>query len=107
MSDILTPNSSTKSLLKPAGIKETGAAKMARIPIKIIPQPAMRKPEWIRMKVPDSARFQEIKQILRDNKLHTVCEEASCPNIGECFSGGTATFMILGDICTRDRKSVV
>lgn len=53
------------------------------------------------MKVPDSARFQEIKRILRDNKLHTVCEEASCPNIGECFSGGTATFMILGDICTR------
>ena len=61
----------------------------------------MRKPEWIRMKMPDSARFQEIKQILRQNNLHTVCEEASCPNIGECFSGGTATFMILGDICTR------
>ena len=53
------------------------------------------------MKVPDGARFQEIKQVLRDNKLHTVCEEASCPNIGECFSGGTATFMILGDVCTR------
>jgi lipoic acid synthetase len=86
---------------KVAGLKETGAAKTARIPIKIVPQPAMRKPEWIRMKVPDSARFQEIKQILRENKLHTVCEEASCPNIGECFSGGTATFMILGDICTR------
>lgn len=81
--------------------KEKGAAKTARIPIKIVPQPAMRKPEWIRMKVPDSARFREIKQILRDNNLHTVCEEASCPNIGECFSGGTATFMILGDICTR------
>ncbi|HZV99579.1 MAG TPA: lipoyl synthase [Methylophilaceae bacterium] len=81
--------------------KEKGAEKTARIPIKIVPQPAMRKPEWIRMKVPDSARFQEIKQILRDNKLHTVCEEASCPNIGECFSGGTATFMILGDVCTR------
>lgn len=86
---------------KVAGQKETGAAKTARIPIKIVPQPAMRKPEWIRMKVPDSARFQEIKKVLRDNKLHTVCEEASCPNIGECFSGGTATFMILGDICTR------
>lgn len=81
--------------------REKGAAKTARIPIKIIPQPAPRKPEWIRMKVPDSARFQEIKQILRDNKLHTVCEEATCPNIGECFSGGTATFMILGDLCTR------
>lgn len=86
---------------KLAGDKQTGAAKTARIPIKIVPQPAMRKPDWIRMKVPDSARFQEIKRVLRDNKLHTVCEEASCPNIGECFSGGTATFMILGDICTR------
>lgn len=102
MSDIITPNkAANKAGSKQAGIKETGAAKTARIPIKIIPQPAMRKPEWIRMKVPDSARFQEIKQILRENNLHTVCEEASCPNIGECFSGGTATFMILGDICTR------
>jgi lipoic acid synthetase len=81
--------------------KQRGAEKTARIPIKIVPQPGPRKPEWIRMKVPDSARYHEIKQILRDNKLHTVCEEASCPNIGECFSGGTATFMILGDVCTR------
>ena len=91
-------NMPTKKL---AGVKQIDAEKTARIPIKIIPQPMLRKPEWIRMKVPDSARFQEIKQVLRDNKLHTVCEEASCPNIGECFSGGTATFMILGDICTR------
>ena len=81
--------------------KQKGAEKTARIPIKIVPQPAPRKPEWIRMKVPDSARYHEIKQILRDNNLHTVCEEATCPNIGECFSGGTATFMILGDVCTR------
>ncbi len=86
---------------KIAGVKQIDAEKTARIPVKIIPQPMLRKPEWIRMKVPDSARFQEIKQVLRDNNLHTVCEEASCPNIGECFSGGTATFMILGDICTR------
>lgn len=86
---------------KIAGVKEVDAAKTARIPIKIIPQPMLRKPDWIRMKVPDSARFQEIKRVLRENNLHTVCEEASCPNIGECFSGGTATFMILGDICTR------
>ncbi len=86
---------------KIAGVKETSQEKTARIPIKIVPQAPMRKPEWIRMKVPDSARFQEIKQVLRENNLHTVCEEASCPNIGECFSGGTATFMILGDICTR------
>lgn len=81
--------------------KQKGAAKTARIPIKIVPQPMLKKPEWIRMKVPDGGRFREIKQILRDNNLHTVCEEASCPNIAECFSGGTATFMILGDLCTR------
>ncbi len=89
------------TIKKIAGVKEIDAAKTSRIPIKIIPMPALRKPDWIRMKVPDSARFQEIKKILRENNLHTVCEEASCPNIGECFSGGTATFMILGDICTR------
>ncbi len=94
------PNPKVVSV-KVAGVKERDAAKTSRIPIKIIPQPMQRKPEWIRMKVPDSARYQEIKKILRDNNLHTVCEEASCPNIGECFSGGTATFMILGDICTR------
>jgi lipoyl synthase len=86
---------------KIAGVKEIDSAKTSRIPIKIIPMPMLRKPEWIRMKAPDSARYQEIKKILRENNLHTVCEEASCPNIGECFSGGTATFMILGDICTR------
>ena len=86
---------------KIAGVKEIDAAKTSRIPIKIIPQPMQRKPEWIRMKVPDSARYQEIKRVLRENNLHSVCEEASCPNIGECFSSGTATFMILGDICTR------
>lgn len=90
-----------KTPQKIAGVKQIDAEKTSRIPIKIIPQPLMRKPDWIRMKVPDSKRFQEIKQVLRDNNLHTVCEEASCPNIGECFSGGTATFMILGDICTR------
>lgn len=95
------PASSPRPAKKVAGVKEIDAAKTSRIPIKIVPQPVLRKPEWIRMKVPDSARFQEIKQVLRDNHLHTVCEEASCPNIGECFSGGTATFMILGDICTR------
>ncbi|PKO45215.1 MAG: lipoyl synthase [Betaproteobacteria bacterium HGW-Betaproteobacteria-22] len=94
------PKNKTRHV-KVAGVKEIDAAKTSRIPIKIVPQPVQRKPEWIRMKAPDSARYQEIKRILRDNKLHTVCEEASCPNIGECFSGGTATFMILGDICTR------
>lgn len=95
------PINVTPPAKKIAGVKELDAEKTARIPIKIVPQPMLRKPEWIRMKVPDSARFQEIKRVLRENNLHTVCEEASCPNIGECFSGGTATFMILGDICTR------
>ena len=61
----------------------------------------LRKPEWIRVRAPSSPRFHEIKRILREHRLHTVCEEASCPNIGECFGKGTATFMIMGDICTR------
>ena len=83
------------------GEKQTGAAKTARIPIKIIPSAPQKKPDWIRVKAASSPRFQEIKRILRDNNLHSVCEEASCPNIGECFSKGTATFMIMGDLCTR------
>ncbi len=83
------------------GEKQTGAAKTARIPIKIIPSAAQKKPDWIRVKAANSPRFQEIKRILRENNLHSVCEEASCPNIGECFSKGTATFMIMGDLCTR------
>lgn len=81
--------------------KQKGKAKTERIPIKIVPEALLRKPSWIRAKSPNSPRFFEIKQILREHKLHTVCEEASCPNIGECFSHGTATFMILGDVCTR------
>ena len=90
----------TKTL---GGVKEKGAAKTARIPIKIVPSDApLKKPDWIRVKAGNSAaRFGEIKQILREQQLHTVCEEASCPNIGECFGKGTATFMILGDLCTR------
>jgi lipoyl synthase len=101
MNKIIIDNTINLSAKKIAGVKEIDGAKTSRIPIKIIPQAVLRKPEWIRMKVPDSLRFQEIKNVLRENNLHTVCEEASCPNIGECFSGGTATFMILGDICTR------
>ena len=85
-----------------AGVKQKGELKTARIPIKIVPQEALRKPEWIRVKAGnDAGRFGEIKKMLREQKLHTVCEEAACPNIGECFGRGTATFMILGDICTR------
>ena len=84
------------------GIKHKGEAKTARIPIKVVPlEEKLRKPEWIRAKLPTGQRFFEIKEILRNQKLHTVCEEASCPNIGECFSHGTATFMIMGDIGTR------
>jgi len=84
-----------------AGVKQRGDAKTARIPIKIVPAARLRKPDWIRVRAPSSPRFAEIKGILREHRLHTVCEEASCPNIGECFSKGTATFMIMGDICTR------
>ncbi|MBE0620891.1 MAG: lipoyl synthase [Burkholderiales bacterium] len=81
---------------------EKGRAKTARIPIKVQPHERLKKPDWIRVKAGSSStRFDEIKQRLRENKLHTVCEEASCPNIGECFGKGTATFMILGDLCTR------
>ncbi|USX14467.1 lipoyl synthase [Oxalobacteraceae bacterium OTU3CAMAD1] len=85
--------------------KQKGASKTARIPIKIVPieqVERLKKPEWIRVKAASaSTRFYEIKDILRENKLVTVCEEASCPNIGECFGKGTATFMIMGDKCTR------
>jgi lipoic acid synthetase len=83
--------------------KERGAEKTARIPIKIVPaREPLRKPAWIRVKAGgETGRFGEIKRMLREQKLHTVCEEASCPNIGECFGRGTATFMILGDVCTR------
>ena len=83
--------------------KLKGAAKVAKIPIKVIaPEQPLRKPDWIRVKAPSpNGRFSEIKSILREHRLHTVCEEASCPNIGECFGRGTATFMIMGDKCTR------
>ena len=82
--------------------KQKAAAKLSRIPVKIEQHEILRKPEWIRVKAGSpSTRFYEIKDILRRNKLVTVCEEASCPNIGECFGHGTATFMIMGDKCTR------
>jgi lipoic acid synthetase len=83
------------------GEKQKGQLKTARIPIKVVPAPPLAKPDWIRVRLGNGPRFQEIKQILREHRLHTVCEEATCPNIGECFGKGTATFMILGDLCTR------
>ena len=82
-------------------IKEIGKEKTARLPIKLIEKDKLLKPSWIKMKIPSSDKFHEVSRLLKENKLNTVCEEASCPNIGECYSQGTATFMILGDICTR------
>ena len=82
--------------------KQKAAAKLSRIPIKVEHGEVLKKPEWIRVKAGSpNTRYYEIKQILRESNLNTVCEEASCPNIGECFGHGTATFMIMGDKCTR------
>jgi lipoic acid synthetase len=84
------------------GVKHRGAAKVARIPIKVIPSTTIkRKPAWIRAKAPTTPEVKQLRKILREQKLVTVCEEAACPNLGECFTKGTATFMIMGDICTR------
>jgi lipoyl synthase len=82
-------------------IQQKRSLKTARIPIKVVASEPLRKPEWIRVRAGGGERFTEIKKILREARLHTVCEEASCPNIGECFGHGTATFMIMGDLCTR------
>ena len=85
-----------------SGVKLRGAEKMARIPIKIeATTEPLRKPSWIRAKTQGTPEVARIKAALRANNLHTVCEEAACPNLGECFGKGTATFMIMGDICTR------
>jgi lipoic acid synthetase len=84
------------------GAKQKGAQKTARIAVKVVPRAPLAKPAWIRVRAASpNSRFYEIKELLRAQRLHTVCEEASCPNIAECFGKGTATFMILGDICTR------
>ena len=84
------------------GEKHKGAEKLARIPVKV-EQPAerLRKPAWIRARSPFHPNVKKLKSVLREQQLHTVCEEAACPNLGECFGKGTATFMIMGDICTR------
>jgi lipoic acid synthetase len=96
------PNPSPPSPAYDPLIKQKAGAKLARIPIKVQAGEVLKKPDWIRVKAASSGtRFYEIKEILRANKLVTVCEEASCPNIGECFGKGTATFMIMGDKCTR------
>ena len=85
-----------------ATLKQKARDKTSRIPIKVVAAETLKKPDWIRVKAGSvNTRYYEIKQILREHKLHSVCEEASCPNIGECFGKGTATFMIMGDKCTR------
>ena len=110
MPSSLTPEAPTDNTVRQAqpaatydaSAKQKSQAKTARIPIKIVPAEVLKKPEWIRVKAGSpTTRFYEIKDVLRANQLVTVCEEASCPNIGECFGKGTATFMIMGDKCTR------
>ncbi len=86
------------------GVPLRRADKVARIPIKVVPKPkdeVLKKPSWLRVKLPTASQAEKVRGMLRNNKLHTVCEEASCPNLPECFGGGTATFMILGQVCTR------
>ncbi|HEC12637.1 MAG TPA: lipoyl synthase [Acidiferrobacteraceae bacterium] len=96
------PDSKSKLTVRRRGPNPLkGASKTARIPIKVVPKPPLRKPPWIRAKAPNMPSVLRLKALLQGHGLHTVCEEASCPNIGECFAQGTATFMIMGDICTR------
>lgn len=100
--DILAKFRNAKQICMSHIEKQTGKEKTVRNPVKIIPlAQRLRKPEWIRTKPGSGKGYNDVKRLLREHKLHTVCEEASCPNIGECFSKGTATFMILGDVCTR------
>ena len=96
------PGGTGKSFRAGHGVKYKGAEKVARIPVKVEQRAErLRKPAWIRAKSPFHPNVKKLKAVLREQKLHTVCEEAACPNLGECFGKGTATFMIMGDICTR------
>jgi lipoic acid synthetase len=99
------PTSGSKSARLQPGTKLRDSEKMALIPIKVVPterSQMLKKPDWLKIKLPKSTeKIQAIKQAMRKHGLHSVCEEASCPNLPECFNHGTATFMILGDICTR------
>ena len=102
MNDRLTTEPVKRTVRHERGEKMRDADKVERIPIKVIAdEQLLRKPDWIRVRIPLSPEVDRIKKVLRKNNLHSVCEEASCPNLGECFSGGTATFMIMGGICTR------
>jgi len=96
------PNKLTSPSRNTPETHQRGASKLSRIPVKVIPtETVLRKPKWIRAKAPTGKGVSRIKKILREKKLSSVCEEAACPNLGECFTHGTATFMIMGDICTR------
>ena len=99
----LTPTSPPKRTRRlQQGEKLRSADKVERIPVKVIPTvDVLRKPEWMRIKLSISPKVQQVKNVLRKHKMATVCEEAACPNLNECFSHGTATFMIMGEICTR------
>lgn len=94
------PASSPPAILQP-GVKQLGGDKIGRSPVQFADAPLLRKPSWIRVRIPSGNSVALLKAKLRENRLVTVCEEASCPNIHECFSHGTATFMILGEVCTR------
>lgn len=95
----MTQTSRTKPA---AGVPQRGADKLSRIPIKVIPKDnPLPKPKWLKIKLPSGEQAAKVRELLRSNKLHTVCEEAACPNLPECFGHGTATFMILGQVCTR------
>ena len=83
------------------GVKQLAGDKIARSPVQFADVPVLRKPSWIRVRIPSNGAVAALKHKLRENRLVTVCEEASCPNIHECFGHGTATFMILGEVCTR------
>ncbi len=101
MSDTATKPESREIPLLVMGEKQLGESKISRSPVKFEDAPTLRKPSWIRVRLPSGNAVQQLKSQLRENALVTVCEEASCPNIHECFSHGTATFMILGEVCTR------
>ena len=83
------------------GARQVAEQKIGRSPVEFVEAPVLRKPSWIRVRIPSGNAVQALKSKLRENRLVTVCEDASCPNIHECFGHGTATFMIMGDVCTR------
>ena len=83
------------------GARQVAEQKIGRSPVEFAEAPVLRKPSWIRVRIPSGNAVQALKSKLRENRLVTVCEDASCPNIHECFSHGTATFMVMGDVCTR------